>query len=88
MFTKTSAFEFGPYGIRVNSIGPGLINSPTLKTSWPEGVERWLNKVPLNRLGEPEDISYACLFLASDASEWITGSHLIVDGGILTNQIY
>lgn len=88
MFTKTAALELGPYNIRVNAAAPGLINAPQLPTAWPEGLARWLSRVPLNRVGEPEDIGDACLFLASDAAQWITGAHLIVDGGILTNQIY
>jgi NAD(P)-dependent dehydrogenase (short-subunit alcohol dehydrogenase family) len=88
MFTMTAALELGPHNIRVNAVAPGLINAPQLPTAWPEGLARWLSRVPLNRVGEPEDIGDACLFLASDAARWITGAHLIVDGGILTNQIY
>jgi NAD(P)-dependent dehydrogenase (short-subunit alcohol dehydrogenase family) len=88
MFTMTAALELGPHNIRVNAIGPGLINSPQLPASWPEGLARWLNRAPLGRVGEPEDIGDTCLFFASDAAQWITGVHLIVDGGVLTNQIY
>lgn len=88
MFTMTAALELGQYNIRVNAVGPGLINSPQLPTDWPEGLSRWLSRAPLGRVGEPEDIGDACLFFASDASQWITGTHLVVDGGVLTNQIY
>lgn len=88
MFSKTAALELGRHGIRVNSVGPGLINSPGLSASWPEGVSRWMKRVPLARLGEPEDIGDACLFLASEAARWIAGAHLIVDGGMLTNERY
>lgn len=88
MFTKTAALELGPRGIRVNAVGPGLINSPVLADNWPEGVASWMSKVPLGRIGEPEDIADACLFLASEAARFITGQHLLVEGGIYTNPIY
>jgi NAD(P)-dependent dehydrogenase (short-subunit alcohol dehydrogenase family) len=88
MFTQTAALELGQYGIRVNAVAPGLINAPALPTAWPEGLARWLKRAPLKRVGEPEDVGDACLFLASDAARWITGTTLMVDGGIMTNQIY
>jgi len=88
MFTQTAALELGQYGIRVNAVAPGLINAPVLPTAWPEGLARWLKRAPLKRVGEPEDVGDACLFLASDAARWITGTTLTVDGGILTNQIF
>ena len=88
MFTMTAALELGEHNIRVNAVAPGLINAPQLPAAWPEGLARWLDRAPLGRVGEPEDIGDACLFLASDAARWITGVHLIVDGGVLTNQIY
>ena len=88
MFTKTAALELGEHHIRVNAVGPGLINAPQLPSAWPEGLARWLDRVPLGRVGEPEDIADACLYLASDAARWVTGVHLLIDGGILTNQIF
>lgn len=88
MFTKTAALELGPRRIRVNAVGPGLINSSVLADAWPTGVASWMSKVPLGRIGEPEDVADACLFLASDAASFITGEHLLVDGGIFTNPIY
>jgi NAD(P)-dependent dehydrogenase (short-subunit alcohol dehydrogenase family) len=88
MFGMNAALELGKYNIRVNTVSPGLINSPTLASDWPDGVNRWHSRCPLKRLGEPEDIADACLFFASDASRWITGTQLVVDGGVLTNQIY
>lgn len=88
MFTKTAALELGKYGIRVNAVGPGLINSPVLAQAWPEGVSSWMSKVPLGRIGEPEDVADACLFLASDAARFITGEQLLVEGGIFINPIY
>jgi NAD(P)-dependent dehydrogenase (short-subunit alcohol dehydrogenase family) len=88
MFTQTAALELGQHGIRVNAVAPGLINAPVLPTAWPEGLARWLKRAPLKRVGEPEDVGDACLFLASDAARWITGATLLVDGGVMTNQIY
>lgn len=88
MLTRSSAFELAAYNIRVNAVAPGLIWSETLEGNWPEGVERWLQKSPLKRLGMPEDVADACLFFASDAARWITGASLAVDGGVMTHQIY
>jgi NAD(P)-dependent dehydrogenase (short-subunit alcohol dehydrogenase family) len=87
-FTRSCAQEFGPYGIRVNAVSPGLIHKAGIEEAWPDGVKRWLSRVPLGRLGEPEDIADACLFLASPAARWITGHNLVVDGGILSTRIY
>lgn len=81
-FTKAAAQELGPYKIRVNSVSPGLINRPGLSEAWPDGYNRFMNRVPSGRLGEPDDIGDACVFLASEAARWITGTNLIVDGGV------
>lgn len=83
MLTRAAALELGSAGLRVNAISPGLIDSGALAEHWPEGVARWLASAPLGRLGSPADIADAALFLASDASRWITGANLVVDGGVL-----
>jgi NAD(P)-dependent dehydrogenase (short-subunit alcohol dehydrogenase family) len=88
MHTRSAALEFGPLGIRVNAIAPGLIDRVGLSQAWPEGVARWQSKVPLGRLGEALDVADACLFLLSDAARWITGATLTVDGGMLTHPIW
>ncbi|MGH4035093.1 SDR family NAD(P)-dependent oxidoreductase [Actinomycetota bacterium Odt1-20B] len=82
MFARSAALEYGPLGIRVNSVSPGLIDRPGLADAWPEGVARWTAAAPLTRLGRPEDVGSACVFLASDAASWITGTDLVVDGGV------
>lgn len=82
MFTKAAAMEFGAQGLRVNSISPGLIHRDGIEEGWPEGVARWKAAAALGRLGRPEDIADAALFLASDAARWISGADLIVDGGV------
>ena len=86
MLSNNAALELGRYGIRVNTVSPGMINRPTLETDWPGGAERWMEKAPLKRVGEPEDVADACLFFASDAARWITGANLVVDGGILVSD--
>lgn len=82
MFTKAAALELGPHGIRVNSVSPGLIHRDGIEQGWPEGVARWNSAAALKRLGQPEDIADAALFLASDAARWISGADLVVDGGV------
>jgi NAD(P)-dependent dehydrogenase (short-subunit alcohol dehydrogenase family) len=88
MYTRAAAYELGPYHIRVNAVAPGLIWKDGLDQSWPDGVARYLATAPLRRLGQPEDVADACLFLASPAARWITGASLTVDGGVLTHQIF
>ena len=88
MLTRAAAQELGRYDIRVNSVSPGLIDRPGLEQQWPDGVARWLARAPLGRLGNPEDVADACLFLASPAARWITGHDLVVDGGILSAPLF
>jgi NAD(P)-dependent dehydrogenase (short-subunit alcohol dehydrogenase family) len=86
--TRAAAQELGPHGIRVNAVAPGLIWREGIEQMWPEGVARWQQAAPLRRLGRPEDVADACLFLASPAARWITGANLVVDGGVLTSTVY
>jgi NAD(P)-dependent dehydrogenase (short-subunit alcohol dehydrogenase family) len=88
MLTRSAAFELGPSGIRVNAVAPGLIWREGLETAWPEGVARYLAAAPLRRLGQPEDVADACLFLASPASRFVTGATLVVDGGVLAGPVF
>jgi len=88
MHTRAAAQELGPHGIRVNAVAPGLIWREGLDQAWPDGVARYQKAVPLGRLGRPEDVADACLFLASPAARWITGASLTVDGGVMTRQIF
>lgn len=88
MYTRASAQELGKYNIRVNAVSPGLIWKEGLEKDWPDGVTRYLKTVPLKRLGYPDDVADACLFLASPASRWITGINLRVDGGMITSTGY
>jgi len=82
MHARAAALEYGPRGLRVNAVSPGLIDRAGLGDAWPDGVRRWEQAAPLGRLGTPEDVANACLFLASPLASWITGHNLTVDGGV------
>jgi len=79
--TKTWAKELGKYQINVNAIAPGAIDTPMFASVPPEHQKTFLDKVPLGRIGKPEDIANLCAFLASDESSFITGQTIIIDGG-------
>jgi NAD(P)-dependent dehydrogenase (short-subunit alcohol dehydrogenase family) len=80
--TRSLAKELAP-GVRVNALCPGLVKTDMARALWESGEEAISQMIPLHRLGEPEDIARAALFLASDASSWITGTCIVVDGGML-----
>lgn len=82
--TKTAAAELGPMGIRVNAILPGAINTVMMKPVTAETGNRFAS-LPLGRHGEPDEIASVVLFLASDASSYMTGAEIVVDGGSLVN---
>ncbi|TWP54239.1 SDR family oxidoreductase [Lentzea tibetensis] len=82
MHARSAALEYGRFGIRVNTVSPGLISRPAIEHDWPDGVRRWQEAAPLTRLGTPEDVGNACVFLASGHAAWITGHDLVVDGGV------
>ena len=88
MHARAAAGALGPHGVRVNSVSPGLIDRPGLADDWPEGVDRWHAAAPLGRMGTPEDVGDACVFLCSDLARWITGADLVVDGGVLTRPTW
>ncbi|MDO0913646.1 SDR family NAD(P)-dependent oxidoreductase [Streptomyces sp. DT2A-34] len=82
LHARSAALEYGRFGIRVNSVSPGLIHREGLEEAWPEGVRRWRAAAPVGRLGRPEDVGDACVFLASGLASWVTGHDLVVDGGV------
>ena len=81
--SKLASTELAPLGIRVNTVFPGIINTPMLHNSnTAERVAFYDSLIPLGRRGGPEEIASVVLFLASDASSYMTGAELLVDGGI------
>jgi NAD(P)-dependent dehydrogenase (short-subunit alcohol dehydrogenase family) len=85
--TKQLAVELAP-GVRVNAIAPGLVKTDFARALWEPAGDHVAERLPLRRLGEPEDIAGAAVFLASDAASWITGHTLVVDGGALVRSTF
>ncbi len=84
MVTKSLAVEWAPFGIRVNSIAPGyMITPPVVKLQQedPARWEFWMSRVPMGRAGVPEELKGGVVYLASDASSYMTGNTLVIDGG-------
>lgn len=89
-FMKGAALELAPQGIRINSINPGLVPTNILNLAnqmagEEHHTEIMMERYPLNRLGTPEDIGNGAVYLLSDASSWVTGTNLVIDGGYLLN---
>jgi glucose 1-dehydrogenase len=84
MLMRTIAQELAPHKIRVNAIAPGAIQTPINRNAWdtPQALKSLLTLVPDGRIGQPEDIGRAAVWLASDASDYVQGSTLYVDGGM------
>lgn len=80
--THSLACEWARYGIRVNCISPGYVSTnmtpPTSKKEW---MDAWLSRIPMKRIGKPDELCGAVVYLASDASSYTTGSNLVIDGG-------
>lgn len=87
MMTRTICLELAPYNITVNNIAPGAVDTPIdadVKAD-PEKMNALLAEIPLHRMGQPEEIGELALYLASDASAYVTGSTFIIDGGLSVN---
>ncbi|MCH7738089.1 MAG: glucose 1-dehydrogenase [Chloroflexi bacterium] len=85
LLTKSTAIQYAADGIRCNSVHPGVIETPMttpIMLNTPEGRELNASRHPIGRIGQPEDIAYGVLFLASDESSFMTGSELVIDGGL------
>lgn len=86
MLTKCAATELGPHGIRVNCVAPGAIENERTKAENPDYAKTWGTITPLRRCGTQDDVAEAVLYFASDASPFITGQTLFVDGGLWTRN--
>jgi NAD(P)-dependent dehydrogenase (short-subunit alcohol dehydrogenase family) len=85
LLTKSTAIQYAAEGIRANSVHPGVIESPMtlpIMLDTAEGREEAVSRHPLGRIGQPHEIAYGVLFLASDESSFMTGSELVIDGGL------
>lgn len=88
-FTKNSALELAPHKIWVNAIAPGGVQTPGVEAMQsggpvnPDALKAFMAKIPMGRMGEPDEIGKVALFLASDMSSYMTGSQIVVDGGAL-----
>ncbi|MCH7744686.1 MAG: glucose 1-dehydrogenase [Chloroflexi bacterium] len=83
LLTKATAIQYASEGIRANSVHPGPIVTPMTESSRadPEREKLMLSRIPLDRYGQPDDVAYGVLYLASDESSFVTGSELVIDGG-------
>lgn len=84
--TRTLALEAAAKGVRVNAIGPGYVDTPILASLDQETLQALISMHPIGRLGRPEEIANAFVFLVSDEASFITGSHLLVDGGFTAGK--
>ncbi len=84
LLMRSIAQELAPHRIRVNSIAPGAIRTPINTAAWntPEAYSELMTLIPYKRIGEPQDIAHAAVWLASDAADYVTGATLFVDGGM------
>jgi len=80
--TKAAALELAPYGVRVNSVHPGLIQTPMSATEFEPGKPDPGRNVPMGRVGQPEEVAELVCFLASDASAYVSGAEVTIDGAV------
>ena len=81
-FMRTVALEFGPKGIRCNSVNPGMVETPLIGNFTEEEKAREVQNYPLRRFAQPRDVALGILYLLSDASSFVTGTALKIDGGM------
>jgi len=84
LLMKTMAQELAPLRIRVNGLAPGAIRTPINKAAWetPQAYQKLMKLIPYDRIGNPDDVARAAVWLASDAADYVVGATLIIDGGM------
>ena len=82
--TKSAAFDFAKTGIRINAVCPAAVDTPGLAEAPRELRQKFIDSIPLGRLGKPEEIAAAVLWLCSDQASFVTGTGLIINGGVST----
>ncbi|MGO9211056.1 MAG: SDR family NAD(P)-dependent oxidoreductase, partial [Terriglobales bacterium] len=89
MMTQCYALELGPKGVRVNAIAPGMIETALSEYYWKDETRRAqiLQKQPIQRMGQPQDVAELALLLASDRGSYITGQTFVVDGGFMLSAL-
>jgi glucose 1-dehydrogenase len=88
MFMRTAAVELAPHKITVNNIAPGAIDTPINKDTEenPKKMKALLEEIPLDRMGQPEEVAELAIYLASDAAAYVTGSTYVIDGGMMRHS--
>jgi NAD(P)-dependent dehydrogenase (short-subunit alcohol dehydrogenase family) len=84
--TRTLAIDLAP-GVRVNAVAPGIVKTEFARVLWENAGDELAKRLPLGRVGEPEDVAHAALFLCSDLASWITGQVLVMDGGAMVRPM-
>ena len=89
MMTQSYAVELGPQGVRVNAIAPGLVQTVLSEYYWkdPDKLDQLISRQPIRHLGQPPEIADVALLLAADASSYLTGQTIVVDGGRLLSSM-
>ncbi|MBW1861729.1 MAG: SDR family oxidoreductase [Deltaproteobacteria bacterium] len=88
LLTKSMALELGPFGINVNAVAPGVVDSKMarVRLNTPELIKQYENSIPLNRLADPTDVAHCVVFLASPYAKYISGEIILVDGALCTRM--
>ena len=86
--TRTLALDLGRFGVRVNAVAPGFVNTPMQQKKPPALLKESVDKVPLGRIADPDEIAKVVLFLLSDMASYVTGETIVTDGGVMAKYVY
>lgn len=86
--TRTLALDLGPFGVRVNAVAPGYVDTPIQQAKPPAVLQATIDKVPLGRIGDPDEIAKVVLFLLSDMASYVSGETIVADGGVMAKYVY